>query len=119
MALGEAANISEHLAPELGEEAAEDARKRRAQLVTIKKMLGDAGQEQRLAGADRSDRTGTIPSEPFHQPDRHRDQDKSPTQAIPTMSELTELLRDPRVRLADGQPHETGRRRGSTCATLK
>jgi two-component system, chemotaxis family, protein-glutamate methylesterase/glutaminase len=44
VALEEAANISEKLAPELGTEAAEDARKRRAQLAAIKEMLSNAGQ---------------------------------------------------------------------------
>ena len=43
--LEEGANIAEKLAPELGAAAAEDARKRRAQLEAIKRILGDAGQE--------------------------------------------------------------------------
>ncbi len=45
VALEEAANISEKLAPELGTDAAQVARKRRDQLRAIKGMLGDAGQE--------------------------------------------------------------------------
>ena len=44
VALEEAANISEMLAPELGSEVADEARKRRAQLAAIKEMLGNVGE---------------------------------------------------------------------------